>query len=663
MRYYSLRYCLTPTLDFDKRINNLVDFCKEAEIDDVMFFIAPEELFIGHITKEQSKGYIDVIQKAKAILAEKGITSSLNPWFTIGHWSGGRTLKEDQNFRTMVGADGTTSEVVACPLCENWRDYFIDLMNYYVQTIKPDILWIEDDFRLSNHEPINLGCFCEEHVRLFNEKAGTNFDRQGVIDAIFSDEKYRKIHLDLARYSIENTMQIITSSIKGQQKFGLMTGGACLSEGKRYGKLFEIMRANSQNKPYNRICLFSYRQRGLQEYAWSINSGSMLVRFLTGDSANCVSEMENFPYSYYTKSANYTKYQMLTTAPLRCMGDTLNIFPVNGNGVVDYKRYAKVLKEVKPYLSAVTDLKLEDLQTSGIHVLVNQDSAYTVKGAKTFGKLNPTESWIFAYLEQLGFNCAYTSDIALKGKTVACSGQVLRNYTNDQIKALFANNTVIITGASLEVLKERNLLSLVGVENYKLQKERSGNHSIEEWAFDNDLYGVEKLRTNFQFFCGDYYDVEYAKNTVKTVYTNVLSQYEEIVGTGIVKTGSVIILPYQNITSELNVPISLISPLRAEAIKCALIKDVGDSEIFYVQGETVCPYTFKFDGGTYLVLVNFADDNFDDIRLTSNLKIDGVQILTPSTPTFTNVSFDRQGNNYVICHELKAQESVVLKLK
>ena len=662
MRKYSLRICLSPLLDYEKRIENMVAFCKDADIDDVMFFIAGEELCVGHITKEQAKKYVDVIVKAKDILAREGITTSLNPWMTIGHWNAGRQLQEGQNFRTMVGHDGEKSTIVACPLDENWREYFIDLMNYYVETIKPKTLWLEDDFRLSNHEPVSLGCFCDEHVKLFNQKAGTNFDREGVINAIFSDKKYREIYLDLARISFEDTLEEITSKIN-QDNFGLMTGGACLAEGKRFGKLFNILEKNSKTKPYNRICLYSYRQRGLQEYAWTFNSGSMFVRFLTGDSAICLSEMENFPFSLYTKSAHYTKYQLLTTAPLRLEGDTINIFGMNGNAVNNYQRYAKVFKEVKPYLSKVTDLKLGDMKTTGIQVLVNENSAYTIKNAKTFSSLSPKETWIFAYLTQLGFNCAYTSNIEIKGQVVACSGEILRNYTNQQIVDLFSNNQVIINGKCMEVLKERNLLDLISVEDYKLLKERNGTHTIEEWAGEDNLFGLEKFRATFQCFCGDYYDVKYKENTTKKVYTNVLNQYEEVVGVGIAKVGNAIILPYENIVSELNVPISLICPLRAEAIKRALIGEKENSDLLFVEGENVCAYTFKSDDSVYAVLVNFADDDFDDIRLNTNSDIKEVQILTPNSPEFKSVTIDKNKNQYIINHELKAQESVVLRLK
>ena len=67
MYTYSLRFLLAPKLDFEKKMKGLLDFCQKAKMDEVMFFIAPKELAIGHITKEEAKPYVDTIKKAREI--------------------------------------------------------------------------------------------------------------------------------------------------------------------------------------------------------------------------------------------------------------------------------------------------------------------------------------------------------------------------------------------------------------------------------------------------------------------------------------------------------------------------------------------------------------------------------------------------------------------
>lgn len=203
MYTYSLRLLLAPKLNFDERMQNLLDFCKKAKMDEVMFFIAPKELGVGHITKEESVPYIQTIKKARDILKVHGIKTTLNPWITLGHYDVGVGLKEGQNFRLMVGHDGRTGESCPCPVCENWLSYYADLMSYYAQEIQPEVLWIEDDVRLGNHTNIDKGCFCKEHMKRYNQKLGTTYDRDTFVSLIGKDKKVRKAYLDVQRETVE----------------------------------------------------------------------------------------------------------------------------------------------------------------------------------------------------------------------------------------------------------------------------------------------------------------------------------------------------------------------------------------------------------------------------------------------------------------------------
>ena len=660
MRYYSLRFSLLPTVDFDERVVALLDFCDKAEIDDVMFFVAPEEVHVGHITLEQAQKYVDVIVKASKILKKKGITTSLNPWSTLVHYDGGRKLQEGQNFRTMVGADGTKASVAVCPLDENWRKYYVRLLDFYVKSIHPDVLWIEDDMRLSNHEPVSRGCFCDEHMRLYNEKTGGGYDRESFVKAIFTDKRARKAYLDVAESSVRETVEFIVDNLKEQHRFGLMTGGAAYNEGRKNGALFSVLAKNGK-KPLDRLCLYSYRQRGSQEYAWSFNKHSMLARFAAGKSADCVSEAENFPDGYYTKSARYMRKQFLTSVPLCLMGDTLSIFEFCGNGVNNYERYAKVLREVKPYLSRVTDLGISPDEAIGVRVLVNENSAYSVK-AKNFDELMPNDGWIFAYLTQLGVACAYTYDSAIEGQVVGVSGQVLRALDSKQVTALFEKNYVIITADNIAALKDMGLLHLIGARDYEVYRERTGRHTLEELATGEKIYGMSKYRATCQFFCGDYYNIDYDGN--ERAVTNVLDYNEKVVGKGVCESKNALIFPYENIDSDQNVPVSLLCALREHAIKYALAKNhINASELFFAAEENVCLYVFDKPDKYVVAAVNFGDDDFDEITISTNANFKSVCGFSPDNVNLRAIACKKTDNGCIISEKLPGGESMILVLE
>ncbi len=657
----TLRFCLAPSRDFEEKMQGLLDFCEKAEIDDVMFFIAAEELAVGHITIEEAKRWTDVILRAKKILREKGILISLNPWVTFAHYDGGRALKEGQNFRTMVGMDGQRAQLTVCPLDKNWREYYIQLLSFYVETLQPDILWLEDDFRLTNHEPVSYGCFCEEHLRLFNQKLGTNYDLPTLRKKIFEDEKARRAFIEISAFTIEDTLSFVVSALKKQKTFGLMTSGAsgALLEGRNYDKLYSVLAQNG-GKPYNRLCLHAYREVGSQEYAWKINAHSMWYRSMASEKALFVSEMENYPHSLYTKSAGFMRYQLLSSAPLCLRGTTLSIFEFNGNGVVNGNAYATVLKEVKPFLSKIDEIGLSPFNAEGVCVLYSEKSSYTIQTDKCeMGALQARDSWWFAYLEMLGIACKYTTEVGVKGQIVAIYGQVLRNYTDEEIVRLFEKNFVLVNATAVEVLLERGLGYLVGAKSAQYWQERTGKYSIEELASEEKILGVSKLRATAQFFCGDYLHIDY-ENEDRVVYTNMLDMHESVVGDGITRVGNALILPYTGDTKDYTFPLSLICPLREYVIKKAIGEGLWvNGTACFVAEENVCPYVFKKGVKTYILFVNFAEDACSSIRFTINAEYDRIRMFSPEKPDWKTIGFQYEGGQYRIKQPLQAR-SVVL---
>ena len=51
---YILRYTCQPGFYEDERLDHLVEFCRTAKVEEVMFFIDGEELNTGHITIEEA---------------------------------------------------------------------------------------------------------------------------------------------------------------------------------------------------------------------------------------------------------------------------------------------------------------------------------------------------------------------------------------------------------------------------------------------------------------------------------------------------------------------------------------------------------------------------------------------------------------------------------
>lgn len=66
---YSLRYALDPEKDNEERIKELIEFCTEAQIDEVNFFINHEEIGRRHLSLEETVEWMKALLQLKKRLA------------------------------------------------------------------------------------------------------------------------------------------------------------------------------------------------------------------------------------------------------------------------------------------------------------------------------------------------------------------------------------------------------------------------------------------------------------------------------------------------------------------------------------------------------------------------------------------------------------------
>lgn len=138
-------------------------------------------------------------------MKEAGIPFQVNISKTIGH--------TDEHTRTeavshMVDAYGVVGYSINCPGNEKFQEAFREIIRKYA-ALKPDVLWIDDDFRMVFHSPVGFGCFCDDCIKRFNIKEGRNFDRDGLRKAILADsENIRALWQEFTREQMVKLVEI-----------------------------------------------------------------------------------------------------------------------------------------------------------------------------------------------------------------------------------------------------------------------------------------------------------------------------------------------------------------------------------------------------------------------------------------------------------------------
>lgn len=125
-----------------------------------------------------------------------GVGYQLNFQNLVGATLNGVDFSDRYDWEFLVDQYGVESKGCACPIGKKFRENSAERLKIWAET-EPDIIWIDDDLRLHNHgtplmsllaggrgDYMDYYCFCDEHIRLFNEKTGGRYDRETLVAAM-----------------------------------------------------------------------------------------------------------------------------------------------------------------------------------------------------------------------------------------------------------------------------------------------------------------------------------------------------------------------------------------------------------------------------------------------------------------------------------------------
>lgn len=666
---YMLRFVLVPDVAVDERIEELVQFCKKTEIDEVVFFICAEDYNTGHVTIEEAKPFIDAILKAKAKLLPLNIKTSINPWITLNHSDRGRKLKEGQNFDTMVGSNGYKATTVACPTSKGWKKYYKEYLKFICDTVNPDTVWIEDDLRFSNHELKDdvIGCFCDEHLKLYANELGVKYvTREDFVDGLLNNKKgYRRAYRDANEKVIKDLLAEIREYIGNPNvRLGTMAGTpmAKYFEGGSLRMMMDTLKSEKRDSIF-RAHVALYRQQSPQAFAYRFSSSILPGRAFLDDNAEVVSEIENYPCTRYCKSAKGTAYTMLMTAPLMMQGATFSIFEYCGNGVTDADLFAKELKNVKPFLSKMNSLNLKHSGMKGISTFISKNSCNYITNVKNLNQLEYTDNYVGGVLGSMGITITFTDELEKAKDVLILSQLTVRELSEEQLKEVFAKRFIILGALAAEELIKKGLGSLIKAKSIKRLKERTGDYSYEAAHMELNSR-IPKERAAMQYFVGDFGKVEYDGEV--TPLTKVYNYDNSFVAEGITLiNGNVLILPFYYTAESLDLgyPCGLLHPMRRRAIKKAIVDIAKIKDVVFAGTDMVLPYLYSKDDADYIILNNFIDDAVDKIEFYTANDYKKISIVTVEDTEFKSVNFENNGGKYTLDASMGASTSVILRLE
>ncbi len=485
---YILRYLIDPGFEETERVEELARFCRESRVEEVMLFFAAEELSPGYPTPPELERFIALGCRLKARLAQEGVALSLNPWATLNHSARGRTLREGQAFRQMVGENGVESRLSPCPLCPEWLDYLSHAFARMVREIRPVALWVEDDWRLRNHDGALGwgGCFCAEHLAAFSRKVGEPVSREALLAAVLAPgppHPWRGVWLDLSRQSLVEPLRTLAQRIREacpETRVALMSGSpdTHAAEGRDWAALQEAVAGEGEF--LSRPTLKPYTQT----FALEVPPG--LTRLTLANLRGAVTvypELENSPRcGAYSKSRAFSAWQMLHAAMMGSAGITINHYDMLGNGISLDPAFGARLAAEKARLGALAALKMDDRRAEGVCVLFSPEISrhlHTAPGVSSFSALSQiTTAWGDAAFI-LGIAHGYATAPPKTGVPVWGNQQTLRALDDAALSRLLAG-PVILDGTAAAVAVERGFGPQIGLERVVPKRLAETAYAYEE---------------------------------------------------------------------------------------------------------------------------------------------------------------------------------------
>ncbi|MBQ8606059.1 MAG: hypothetical protein IJ408_04920 [Clostridia bacterium] len=483
-RYYLPCEPTYPKEVTQKRADALLEYCEKAGIDAVMLYVDldPNWYYMPD-SLEHTKYYVPIVEGLGRRLEQKGISYQLNYQNLFGSWDGGSDLRHVNNWENFVDEEGLESWGVACSIGEKFRSIAGEKLSRWAAT-KPDVLWIDDDIRMSHHrasvrelwtgkipaERMDFGCFCDKHIELFNKKVGKKYTREEIRDGILSGNKLRREWLEFQGECANELCSWISDtvlSVSPDTKVAIMTSNPDThsTEG-RHWKEF-LTNISGGKKPMLRPTFGPYVEKTSKLYFNSYARYEQLkadLRATYGTDVDFCPEIENTRFTRWAKSIAGTGYQLSLGAFLGSQNITLSIFDLDGCVLDEEPEFCELLTERKPFFDKMVSFGLWDFESEGVGLITAPDRVKDM----THSVGNLKKLCLSRYWEEVlmlaGIPCKYIiPDDFEKTESAVIDSYTVHLLRDDEIKILLSKK-VLLDSVAAKVLCERGFGEYLGVK-------------------------------------------------------------------------------------------------------------------------------------------------------------------------------------------------------
>ena len=345
----------------EQRFTELLDFFDKYKgaTDEITFFTSithpPPTLADLRQRVQTFKGRMELARK-------RGYKAGINVLNTVGHHDENMENALKGDYTRMTDIDGNVCNGAFCSNDGRFSEEYIKEIYKATALARPDYIWIDDDVRIAGHGPVRYACFCDNCIRIFNETNNTSHSRASLKKAfnegpIEEKLKVRRQWMEHNSNTISTMFELIEKTvheIDPKIEIGVMTGDR-FYEGYDFAKWSNILAGKNNVPVLWRPGGGAYTDLTPMSFIDKAHAIGRQLSVLPPGITKLQSEIENFPYQRFRKSASMVAFEAALYIAAGCTGAAYNVLTFYDEPLDEYRPLADSLQNVRPFLDKLAN--------------------------------------------------------------------------------------------------------------------------------------------------------------------------------------------------------------------------------------------------------------------------------------------------------------------
>ena len=571
----------------------------------------------------------------------------------VGHgWAGAPKVETDMEF-----AYNQLGKTVyrQCMMDKNFRKYVWDSMVLLAKQ-KPAFFLMDDDTRLINNSTNGVECFCDSHMKYYNEIMPRKFaDRMELIHYLEkapADDPVVKIFESERRKLLLGFAQLIRDAIDSVDPS--IPCGYCAGGGE-YLLMGDIARTLAgKNESFMRINDANYLEQQTRDFNISMYQCAFKSR-AAGNVDYILDESDTCPHSRYSKSAISMHSHIAGSILYGTSGGKLWITDLLNGTLVSTGAYENIIKENLPFYNALR-AEMDNVEWIGA-VTPLVDVRKNFNPARARGGFYLWRDWQRVLFNIYGIPGRYEY-IKNDGSIYLLTEEVVNCLDDKDLKTILSNKA-IVDGYGAKALAKRGFAEYLGCKPVDKEYRTSGE-------FFN--FKAPAKRTRFQ-------------NNFTLPYLDELAPGVEVLSeckmadktTGELKTVAPATILYRNpaggvvVTRAVSVghnPYNDYGPAVKDML-LEILNRLDENAVPFCAGEEQ-PIHFRCgklkNGGYLLALVNLGFDELKNVDLRTKLPVKTVEFLDVDG-VYKALDFTKNDTGIVVDKRVPCYDTLILRVR